>query len=181
MVPGLGIRCVDTNPWVTGAETCELVLALDTLGDRDRALRLLRDMQHLRDDDGAYWTGYVYPDEVDLAGRADDVHRRRRGARGRRPVGDDPGSDIFRGETLPRIPARSGSSAAAPQPTASPAPPRTRASTRIDPTVSAGTNAPPSTARSHTWYGAWPPSSGRSKTSWMTSAPPGSNQGAKPA
>ena len=29
VVPGLGIRCVDTNPWVTGAETCELALALD--------------------------------------------------------------------------------------------------------------------------------------------------------
>ena len=24
-----GIRCVDSNPWVTGAETCELVMALD--------------------------------------------------------------------------------------------------------------------------------------------------------
>ena len=46
--PGSGIRCVDTNPWVTGAETCELVLALDALGDRDRALRLFADMQHLR-------------------------------------------------------------------------------------------------------------------------------------
>ena len=64
VVPGLGIRCVDTNPWVTGAETCELVLALDALGDRDRARALLRDMQHLRADDGGYWTGYVYPDEV---------------------------------------------------------------------------------------------------------------------
>ena len=40
------------------------MLALDTLGDRDRALRLLRDMQHLRCADGAYWTGYVYADEV---------------------------------------------------------------------------------------------------------------------
>ena len=49
MVPGLGIRCVDTNPWVTGAETCELVMALDALGDRPRALRLFADMQHLRD------------------------------------------------------------------------------------------------------------------------------------
>ena len=26
VVPGLGVRCVDTNPWVTGAETCELAL-----------------------------------------------------------------------------------------------------------------------------------------------------------
>ena len=41
-----------TNPWVTGAETCELVLALDALGDRDRALQLLADMQHLRDRGG---------------------------------------------------------------------------------------------------------------------------------
>src|SRR3954453_4033771 len=64
VVPGLGIRCVDTNPWVTGAETCELVLALDALGDRERARTLLTDMQHLRTEDGAYWTGYVYPDEA---------------------------------------------------------------------------------------------------------------------
>jgi hypothetical protein len=63
--PGLGIRCVAPNPWVTGAETCELVLALDAVGERDRALRLLGDMQHLRDAaTGGYWTGYVYPDEV---------------------------------------------------------------------------------------------------------------------
>ena len=64
VVPGLGVRCVDTDPWVTGAESCELVLALDALGDRERAERLFADVQHLRDDDGCYWTGYVYPDEV---------------------------------------------------------------------------------------------------------------------
>ena len=64
VVPGLGIRCVDTNPWVTGAETCELVLALDALGDHARAVRLFADMQHLRDTGGGYWTGYVYPDQV---------------------------------------------------------------------------------------------------------------------
>ena len=29
VVDGLGIRCVDDRPWVTGAETCELALALD--------------------------------------------------------------------------------------------------------------------------------------------------------
>jgi hypothetical protein len=64
VIPGLGVRCVDTNPWVTGAETCELVLALDALGDRERALRLLADVQHLRADDGSYWTGYVYEDDA---------------------------------------------------------------------------------------------------------------------
>ncbi len=64
VVADLGVRCVDTNPWVTGAETCELVLALDALGERDRAWRLLQDMQHLRTDRGGYWTGYVWPDEA---------------------------------------------------------------------------------------------------------------------
>jgi MMP endo-(1,4)-3-O-methyl-alpha-D-mannosidase len=62
--PGLGILCVDTNNWVTGAETCELAMALDAIGDRDRALQVLADMQHLRAEDGKYWTGYVYPDDV---------------------------------------------------------------------------------------------------------------------
>ncbi|MEZ5094185.1 prenyltransferase [Nocardioides sp.] len=64
VVPGLGIRCVDTNPWVTGAETAELVMALEALGDHERALQLLTDVQHLRTDDGAYWTGWVFGDDV---------------------------------------------------------------------------------------------------------------------
>ena len=60
VVPGLGVRCVSDQPWVTGAETCELVLALDAAGDRDRALAVYADMQHLRDHDGAYWTGWQF-------------------------------------------------------------------------------------------------------------------------
>ena len=64
VVPGLGVRCVDSNPWVTGAETCELALALDALGDRERARALFADAQHLRQPDGSYWTGYVYADQV---------------------------------------------------------------------------------------------------------------------
>jgi hypothetical protein len=101
VVPTLGIRCVDTNPWVTGAETCELVLALDAVGDRERAMTLMRDMQHLRHESGGYWTGYVYPDDkiwpvehttytaaaVILA--ADAL------------AGATPGADIFRGTSLP--------------------------------------------------------------------------------
>ena len=49
---------------MTGAETSELALALEAIGDRERALRLLTDMQHLRCDDGSYWTGYVFPDRA---------------------------------------------------------------------------------------------------------------------
>jgi hypothetical protein len=36
VVPGLGVRCVSDQPWVTIAETCELVLALDACGLRPR-------------------------------------------------------------------------------------------------------------------------------------------------
>ncbi|WP_072686981.1 prenyltransferase [Rhodococcus marinonascens] len=62
VVEGLGIRCVNHRPWVTGAETCELVLALDAMGERTRALEQFAAMQHLRDPDGSYWTGLVYTD-----------------------------------------------------------------------------------------------------------------------
>ena len=64
VVAGLGIRCVEDHPWVTGAETCELVLALDVIGEHARAESLLSDMQHLRDPDGSYWTGYVFTDDA---------------------------------------------------------------------------------------------------------------------
>jgi hypothetical protein len=64
VVDGLGARCVSTNPWVTGGETCELALALDTLGRTDEARAQLAAMQHLREDDGSYWTGLVYDDDV---------------------------------------------------------------------------------------------------------------------
>ncbi len=60
VVPGLGIRCVSDQPWVTGAETCELALALDAIGDRSRALELFAEVQHLRSADGGYWTGWQF-------------------------------------------------------------------------------------------------------------------------
>ena len=63
VVPGRGLRCVSDRPWVTAAETCELVIALDALGDTDRAMQLMRDVQFLRADDGGYWTGWVWPED----------------------------------------------------------------------------------------------------------------------
>jgi hypothetical protein len=49
---------------VTGAETCELALALAVTGRRDAALEQLAAMQHLRDEQGAYFTGFVYRDDA---------------------------------------------------------------------------------------------------------------------
>ncbi|QNP63073.1 prenyltransferase [Streptomyces genisteinicus] len=63
VVPGLGVRCVLPNPWVTGGESCELALALWAAGESDRALEILQSVRHLRADDGMYWTGYVFEGE----------------------------------------------------------------------------------------------------------------------
>jgi tetratricopeptide (TPR) repeat protein len=60
LVPGLGVRCVSDEPWVTGAETCELAIALEAIGDRDTALELFEQIQFLRDPAGAYWTGWQF-------------------------------------------------------------------------------------------------------------------------
>lgn len=60
VVPGLGVRCVLPNPWVTGGESCELALALWVMGESDRALEILQSIQHLRAEGGMYWTGYVF-------------------------------------------------------------------------------------------------------------------------
>jgi hypothetical protein len=62
VAPGFGIRCVADRPWVTGAETCELALALDAVGERDAAVEQIASMQHLRDPDGSYWTGLQFID-----------------------------------------------------------------------------------------------------------------------
>ena len=63
VVPGLGVRCVSDQPWVTVAETCELVISLDACGQRQRARELLATAGRLRHEDGSYWTGWQYVNE----------------------------------------------------------------------------------------------------------------------
>jgi len=60
---GLGCLCVDDEPWVTVAESCELVMALISCGEYSRAVELFSWLHEFRDHDGSYWTGYVYRDE----------------------------------------------------------------------------------------------------------------------
>jgi hypothetical protein len=101
VVPGIGSRCVSDQPWVTGAETCELVIALDCVGWRDRALELLRDMQLLREPDGSYWTGWQFAEALNWP----DEHSTWTAAAMILAVDalsrTTPGSGIFRGEDLP--------------------------------------------------------------------------------
>lgn len=63
VVDGLGVRCVSDRPWITAAETCELVMALDAIGETDRARELFAWAQFLRHDDGSYWCGMNFEGE----------------------------------------------------------------------------------------------------------------------
>jgi hypothetical protein len=47
---------------VTAAETCELVMALDAIGESDKARDLFTWVQFLRHEDGAYWCGMNFPE-----------------------------------------------------------------------------------------------------------------------
>ena len=61
---GLGCRCVSDEPWVTIAESCELVMALVAAGEKQKASQLFSWLHEYRDDDGAYWTGWVFRDQA---------------------------------------------------------------------------------------------------------------------
>ena len=63
IVVGKGCKCVKEEPWVTVAESSELVLALVRIGLLSEAEELLDSLHQWRDDDELYWTGYVYPDD----------------------------------------------------------------------------------------------------------------------
>ncbi len=59
-----GIRCVSDEPWVTASETAECAIAFAAIGDTSTATELLQWTRTHRRDDGSYWTGVVYPDEI---------------------------------------------------------------------------------------------------------------------
>jgi len=63
IVEGKGCKCVSEEPWVTVAESSELVMALVKIGLVDKAEDLFNSLHQWRDEDGLYWTGYVYTDK----------------------------------------------------------------------------------------------------------------------
>ncbi|MDZ7667061.1 MAG: phenyltransferase domain-containing protein [Desulfotignum sp.] len=64
MIDGQGARCVSDRPWVTIAETCELVLTLDAMGNREKAGIVFSWIQDRVYEDRTFWCGYTYPDMV---------------------------------------------------------------------------------------------------------------------
>lgn len=61
---GLGCRCVSDQPWVTTAESAELALALFAQGAHDQAREHVQWLHQFRSDNGAYWMGKQFVDNV---------------------------------------------------------------------------------------------------------------------
>jgi hypothetical protein len=64
VVPDWGVRCVSDQPWVTTAEAAELVLALEAIGERERAVIVFNWICDKKYEDGSYWMGVTFPDGV---------------------------------------------------------------------------------------------------------------------
>lgn len=60
----VGCRCVSDEPWVTIAESCELTLALASIGENEKAEKIFTQLQRWQDEDGGYWTGFNFRDQV---------------------------------------------------------------------------------------------------------------------
>ena len=64
VVEGLGCRCVSDEPWVTVAETCELVMALLQIEAREEAFTLLQTIAAIQDEQGVYWMGWQFEEQI---------------------------------------------------------------------------------------------------------------------
>ncbi len=62
--PDFGCRCVNDEPWMTIAESCECVLALIASEQKEKALKIFEQLLRWQDEDGGFWTGYSFRDKV---------------------------------------------------------------------------------------------------------------------
>ncbi len=64
VVEGMGIRCVSDRPWITIAETSELIIALSSTGNYKIGEIVFNWISERKFEDGSYWCGFTYPDMV---------------------------------------------------------------------------------------------------------------------
>lgn len=63
-VPGLGIKCVEEEPWVTVAESCECALALLKIGYSRKAKLLLSEVFKISDEEDIPFMGWQYREQI---------------------------------------------------------------------------------------------------------------------
>ena len=64
VIEGHGCRCVSNEPWVTVAETAELVLALLSANRRTDAVTVFSTLLKVRDDQGVFWMGHQIDEDI---------------------------------------------------------------------------------------------------------------------
>ncbi|MBF0118439.1 MAG: phenyltransferase domain-containing protein [Desulfobacterales bacterium] len=64
IIAGWGVRCVSDRPWLTIAESSELVMSLAAMGKFEAAEMVFSWILDKKYEDGSFWTGYTYPDKV---------------------------------------------------------------------------------------------------------------------
>lgn len=64
VIQNMGVRCVSDQPWVTIAESSELVLALTAMGNHLLARIVFSWICDHTFDDGTFWCGFTFPDMV---------------------------------------------------------------------------------------------------------------------
>jgi len=64
VIQNTGVRCVSDQPWVTIAESSELVLALAAMGNTLLARIVFSWIGDRTFNDGTYWCGFTFPDMV---------------------------------------------------------------------------------------------------------------------
>lgn len=102
VMDGLGCRCVSDRPWVTAAETAELAMACDAAGLRGPGRALLDWAQHLRHQDGSYFTGMVHPQRVHFPGGERSTYTAAAMVLANEALcGSGPAAGLFRGVGLP--------------------------------------------------------------------------------
>ncbi|MHB8290184.1 MAG: prenyltransferase [Acidimicrobiales bacterium] len=118
---GLGVRCVSERPWVTAAETAECVIALDCLGLSGEARALFETTRGLRCEDGSYWTGLVFPEQIPFPGGERSTYTAAAVVLAANALaGQGASSGLFRGEGLPDLPDLSASVGAVADPAQQP-------------------------------------------------------------
>ena len=140
---GRGVRCVSDQPWVTAAETCELVMALDAIGEtRARARAVRAGCSSSATTTARYWTGMNF--DGDALRRDGELLHRRAARRGTRAAvvlaanalggdGPDRGPVPRRGPPRRASPPRSCSQPASRSSTTATAADTSRTSARIAP------------------------------------------------
>ena len=63
-VPGMGIKCVKEEPWVTFAESSEAIISLIRVGEIEFAKKIMSEIENFKNKEGIFPTGYQFSEKI---------------------------------------------------------------------------------------------------------------------